>query len=68
MGAGGAMSAPNPNPNPSGGDWDAHRWIAWLRRGPTDPVPSWKALTDCADDLQAEIERLRAALARKVAP
>ena len=46
----------------SANTWDADEWVAWLRRGPTDPTPSWKGLSDCANEIQAEIERLREAL------
>lgn len=52
------MSAPS--------EWDAHAWLAWLRREPSAPIPSRAGLNDCADALQAEIERLRAELAQKV--
>ena len=50
----------------SASGWDALQWVAWLRRGPTDPAPSWQGLRDCADALQEEVESLRAQLAVRV--
>ncbi len=39
--------------------WTADQWLAWLRRGPKDALPSYHGLNDCADALAAEIARLR---------
>jgi hypothetical protein len=36
-----------------GEDWTAEQWLQWLRRGPSDPIPSRHGLNDCADALEA---------------
>ena len=41
----------------------ADEWLAWLRQ-PRTEGPAPVALADCADALEAEINRLRAKLAR----
>jgi hypothetical protein len=41
-------------------DWSVERWVQWLRRSHSDPMPSRQGLNDCADALELEVSRLRA--------
>jgi len=47
-----------------GEEWTAEQWLQWLRRGPSDPLPSRHGLNDCADALEQEVLRLRAEAVR----
>ena len=50
-----------------GEDWTAEQWLQWLRRGPSDPIPSRHGLNDCAAALEQEVARLRAQIVRMAA-
>lgn len=39
-----------------GEEWTPEQWLQWLRRGPSDPLPSRHGLNDCADALQGFLD------------
>jgi hypothetical protein len=44
------------------GEWTSDRWLEWLRRSDSDPLPSRHGINDCADALTKELARLRASI------